>query len=66
MKDKKKVLASWARVFLAATLAQYIHMGVGIFDLDMDSLKTIISSGVSATALVAFKYLNPNDSSYGK
>ena len=62
----KKILNSWARVFLSATLAQYISSGVSIFDLNGDILKTIIASGVSATVLVIFKYLNPNDASYGK
>lgn len=65
MKDRSKVLASWARVFISATLAQYISMGVSVFDLNGDMLKTIVASGVSATILVIYKYLNPNDDSYG-
>lgn len=66
MKDRNKVLASWGRVFLAATLAQFISMGGDVFALDLESLKVILSSGISATVLVAYKYLNPNDDSYGR
>ena len=66
MKDRNKVLASWGRVFLAATLAQFISMGGDVFALDIEGLKVILSSGVSATVLVVYKYLNPNDDSYGR
>jgi len=62
----KKIINSWGRVFLTTILAQYINSGVSIFDLNGDILKTIFASGFSATLLVIFKYLNPNDSSYGK
>lgn len=65
MKDKSKVLASWGRVFIAATLAQFFAMGGDIFSIDMEGLKTILASGASATLLVVYKYFDPKDQSYG-
>ena len=54
------------RVFVAAVLAQFISGGADVFAVDGDGLRTIVSSGVSAAAVVAFNWLNSNDKRYGR
>ena len=49
--------ASWARSFLAATLALYL---TGETDP-----KTLAMAGVAAVAPVILRWLNPNDAAFG-
>ena len=53
MEQTKKLLASWARSFLAACLATYLTVG-----WDQEA---IIASGLAAIAPVILRWLNPND-----
>ena len=53
MEQTKKLLASWARSFLAACLATYMAMG-----WDQEA---ILASGVAAIAPVILRWLNPKD-----
>jgi len=57
MKDIKGMAASWARSFLAATLAMYM---AGITDP-----KTLAMGGVAAIAPVVLRWLNPKDAAFG-
>ena len=49
--------ASWARSFLAASIAVYI---AGVTDI-----KTIAGAGLAAVLPVILRYLNPADKSFG-
>jgi len=57
MGQAKIVLASWARSFLAASLALYM---AGVTDW-----KTLAMGGVAAVAPVILRWLNPNDKAFG-
>jgi hypothetical protein len=58
MKELKPMLASYARSFLAASLAVYM---AGVTDP-----KAILSAGVAALLPVLMRWLNPNDKVYGR
>jgi hypothetical protein len=57
MKEIKSLAASWARSFLAASIAVYI---AGVQDP-----KAIAGAGLAAVLPVVLRYLNPNDKSFG-
>ena len=57
MKDIKALAASWARRFMAASLALFM---AGVTDP-----KTLAMGGIAAIAPVVLRYLNPNDSAFG-
>jgi hypothetical protein len=57
VKDFKALAASWARSFLAASLAVYL---AGVTDP-----KAIIGAGAAAVLPVIIRWLNPNDSQFG-
>tara|TARA_R110000868_G_scaffold135518_1_gene348089 strand:- start:2600 stop:2791 length:192 start_codon:yes stop_codon:yes gene_type:complete len=59
MTDIKALLASWARSFLAASLAIYMT------DPSSPDIKNIAFGGVAAIAPVILRWLNPNDASFG-
>jgi hypothetical protein len=58
MKELKPMLASYARSFIAASLAVYM---AGVTDP-----KAILSAGVAAVLPVLMRWLNPNDKVYGR
>jgi hypothetical protein len=58
MKELKPMLASYARSFIAASLAVYM---AGVTDP-----KAILSAGVAAVVPVLMRWLNPNDQVYGR
>ena len=58
MKELKPMLASYARSFIAASLAVYM---AGVTDP-----KAILSAGVAAILPVLMRWLNPNDQVYGR
>jgi hypothetical protein len=56
--DKAKALAaSWARSFMAASLALFM---AGVTDPN-----TLAMGGIAAIAPVVLRWLNPNDQSFG-
>ena len=57
MKNLKALGASWARSFLAASIAVYM---AGVTDP-----KAIGSAGLAAILPVVLRYLNPKDSAFG-
>jgi hypothetical protein len=57
MDKAKAVAASWARSFMAASLALYM---AGVTDP-----KTLAMAGVAAVAPVILRWLNPKDQSFG-
>ena len=57
MTDIKAIAASWARSFLAASIAVYM---AGITDP-----KAIAGAGLAAILPVIMRYLNPNDKAFG-
>lgn len=58
MKEAKAIAASWARSFVAASLALYM---AGETDL-----KTLAMAGVSAVVPVILRWLNPSDTAFGR
>jgi hypothetical protein len=56
--NNKKMLASWVRSFIGASLAVYM---TGNHDP-----KAIATAGVAALAPVIMRWLNPNDSAFGR
>ena len=57
MENLKALLASWARSFLAASIAVYM---AGVTDP-----KAILTAGVAAVLPVVLRWLNPQDSAFG-
>jgi hypothetical protein len=57
MKEAKALAASWARSFVAASLAVYMS---GISDP-----KSIAMAGVAAVVPVIMRWLNPKDVAFG-
>lgn len=57
MDQIKLMAASWARSFLAASIAVYM---AGVTDI-----KTIAGAGLAAVLPVILRYLNPADKSFG-
>lgn len=57
MDQAKALAASWARSFIAASLALYM---AGVQDP-----KTLLMAGVSAVVPVILRWLNPKDQSFG-
>jgi hypothetical protein len=58
MNELKPMLASYARSFIAASLAVYM---AGVTDP-----KAILSAGVAAVVPVLMRWLNPKDTVYGR
>lgn len=56
--DFKAMLASWARSFIAASLALY---STGVTDP-----KLLLNAGIAAVLPVAIRYFNPKDTTFGK
>ena len=57
MKNAKAMLASWARSFLAASIACYL---AGVTDW-----KALLNAGIAALLPVILRWLNPKDSAFG-
>ena len=58
MKELKPMLASYARSFIAASLAVYM---AGVTDPE-----AILSAGLAAVVPVLMRWLNPKDTVYGR
>ena len=58
MNELKPMLASYARSFIAASLAVYM---AGVSDP-----KAILSAGLAAVVPVLMRWLNPKDTVYGR
>lgn len=57
MKNVKAMAASWARSFLAASVACYL---AGVTDP-----KQLLNAGIAALLPVILRWLNPKDSTFG-
>ena len=57
MGNLKPLLASWARSFLAASIAVYM---AGVTDP-----KAILAAGAAAVLPVVLRWLNPKDTAFG-
>jgi hypothetical protein len=57
MESLKALLASWARSFLAASIAVYL---AGVHDP-----KAILTAGAAAVLPVVLRWLNPKDTAFG-
>ena len=58
MEQAKQLAASWARSFLAAALATYLAVGW--------EPQVVVNAGVAAVLPVILRWLNPNDSAFGR
>ena len=56
--SNKKMLSSWVRSFIGAALAVYMTGN--------NDPKAIATAGVAAVAPVIMRWLNPNDSAFGR
>ena len=56
--NNKKMLASWVRSFIGASLAVYMTGN--------NDPKAIATAGVAALAPVIMRWLNPNDPAFGR
>lgn len=56
--NNKKMLASWARSFIGASLAVYMTGN--------QDPKAIATAGLAALAPVIMRWLNPNDGAFGR
>jgi hypothetical protein len=56
--NNKKMLASWARSFVGASLAVYMTGN--------QDPKAIATAGLAALAPVIMRWLNPNDAAFGR
>jgi hypothetical protein len=57
MSQYKAIAASWARSFMAASIAVYMSGNT--------DLKAIGSAGLAAVLPVILRWLNPNDTAFG-
>jgi hypothetical protein len=57
MDQLKAISASWARSFMAASIAVYLSGN--------SDLKAIAGAGLAAVLPVILRWLNPNDASFG-
>jgi hypothetical protein len=57
-KDLKAMAASWARSFLAA--------GIAVYMAGVTNPADIAKAGLAALLPVVLRYLNPNDSAFGR
>lgn len=57
MNQYKAIAASWARSFMAASIAVYMSGNT--------DLKAIGSAGLAAVLPVVLRWLNPNDTAFG-
>jgi|JI7StandDraft_1071085.scaffolds.fasta_scaffold147559_2 hypothetical protein len=57
---------SYLKVFITVILTNYLAMGVSIFELDLNSIKILVSSAVASVIPIVINALNPNDPRYGK
>ena len=57
MNQFKAIAASWARSFMAASIAVYMSGNT--------DLKAVGSAGLAAVLPVVLRYLNPNDAAFG-
>ena len=58
MQQAKKVAASWARSFLAAGIATYLAVGW--------DATAIVNAALAASFPVLLRWLNPNDTAFGR
>ena len=58
MQELKRIGASWGRSFLAAALATYAPVGWDV--------NAIVNAGIAAVLPVAIRYLNKNDTAFGR
>ena len=58
MQQAKKVAASWARSFLAAAIATYLAVGW--------DATAIVNAALAASLPVLLRWLNPNDTAFGR
>lgn len=63
--ERKQLLESWARIFIAAALAAYIAIGAAPWDIDAEGWKTVVAAGISATVLTIYNFVRPGETRFG-
>ena len=61
----KALIGSWLRVFVGALIAAVLGSQQAPWEWTADASMNFVWSGVSATLLVIYNYLNPADVRYG-
>lgn len=62
----KAMLASFGRVFAAASLAAYLNLGVAPLDLRLGDLKELVGAGIGALLLTLVNYLREGETRFGR
>ena len=63
--ETRALAGTLLRVFVAATLAQFIANGADVFAVDAQGARALLSSGIAAAAIALYNALNPADHRYG-
>ena len=63
--NTKNLIASWVRIFIAATIAAVLQSGTAPWEWANEQLLNFVWAGVGATLVAIYNYLNPNDTRYG-
>lgn len=67
MSDKTKaMLASFGRVFAAASICAYLNLGKQPLDLQFEDAKVLINAGIGAGLLTLANYLRTGETRFGR
>lgn len=62
----KKAVKFYLQVFFGAALASFMTVGIDVFSLGVDDLKTLVNAGIGAVVPLLYKALNKNDPDFGR
>lgn len=66
MKFLNTAFGSYLKVFVTVLLTTFLAMNKGIFDLDTESIKMLVSAAFMSLIPIVLNALNPNDPRYGR
>ena len=62
----RAMLKTLAKTFLTAALGQYLLMGLDVFSASASDWQVVAASGITAVAMLAYNWLDPTDTRYGR
>lgn len=62
----KRLIWSYARVFVATVLALFLADGADAFSISIADLRTWLAAGIAAVLPPLIRYLNPADTAFGR
>lgn len=60
-----KMARTLFQTFMTSVVGSLLVFGVGVLDLNSTDAKAILASGIAATLMVLYKFLNPGYTDYG-